>query len=75
MYSLYILLTAHIPVTTSYNPSPISLPFLLCMDGDHCVSTPTMALQVSVRLGASFPTESHKAAQLVEHSSFTGNSF
>jgi hypothetical protein len=58
-YSLYILLISLLLVTTSHNPSSSPSPqHDLVLPG----YPPNLALQVSVRLGASSPTEARQGS-------------
>jgi hypothetical protein len=59
-YSLYILLTALLPVTASQNPAPFPLPFSFeWVEVPPWVSA-TPALQVSSRQGTSFPIKARQ---------------
>jgi hypothetical protein len=70
-YSLYNLLTAPLPVTPPLIlPSPSPTPFSAWVGIPH-----TQALQVSVRLGASFPTEASQGSPARKQSPRTGNNF
>jgi hypothetical protein len=61
-YSRYIPLTAPFPVTTSHNLSPIPLSFFFECVGPPGYPSLTLALQVSVRIGASSPTEARQGS-------------
>jgi hypothetical protein len=56
-YLLYIPFTAHLWVTTSHNPSPILHPSPLSEWGPPRNLSHPLAIQVSVKIGDSSPTE------------------